>query len=96
MQVQFMERKKVIGILRKIISKNHIKKAYLFGSFARGQKKYNDIDIAIDPPKGFSLLDLSRVANNIEDETGSNVDLVTIRAMNPKIKNAIRKELVAI
>ncbi|MBI5227078.1 nucleotidyltransferase domain-containing protein [Candidatus Micrarchaeota archaeon] len=78
------------------MSKSHIKRAYLFGSFARGQKKYNDIDIAIDPPKGFTLLDLSRIANSIEDQTGRNIDLVTIRAMNPKIKNAIKKEMVAI
>jgi len=91
-----MKKKDIIRILKEIIAKNNIKKAYLFGSFTRKQKKYNDIDIAIEAPEGFTLLDLSRVANRMEERTNTQVDLVTLRAMNPKLKKVIKKEMVAI
>jgi len=91
-----MERKEIIRVLKGIIRKNQIKKAYLFGSFARGQSKYNDLDIAIEPPKGFTLLDLARMANRIEEKIGMQVDLVTTRSMLPKIKDSIKKELITL
>lgn len=91
-----MKRKEIIKALKGIIRKNRIKKAYLFGSFARGQAKYNDIDIAIDPPKGFTLLDLARVANNLEKAVGVQVDLVTTRSMHPKLRNIVEKEMIAL
>jgi len=91
-----MDRDKIVKIIKAVISKNNIKKAYLFGSFAREEKKYHDVDIAIEPPIGFTLLDLSRVANMIEEQAGIQVDLVTLRSINPKIKGAIEKEMVAL
>jgi predicted nucleotidyltransferase len=90
-----MERNKIIKILREVVSKNHIRKAYLFGSFARDQK-YNDIDIAIDPPRNFTLLDLARLANVIEEKTGIHADVVTTRSIHPKLKKVIKKEMIAI
>lgn len=89
-----MKRKEIIKVIKRIICKKHIKKAYLFGSFARGQAKYNDIDIAIEPPKGFTLLDLARMANKIEEKVGIQVDLVTTRSMHPKLKIIVEKEMI--
>ncbi|MEK6982023.1 MAG: nucleotidyltransferase domain-containing protein [Candidatus Micrarchaeota archaeon] len=91
-----MKRDKVIELLRKTIKQNGIKKAYLFGSFARKESKYNDIDIIIEPPKGFSLLDLSRVANSLEDQLGKNIDIVTLKGMDARIKKMVKNEMVAI
>ena len=91
-----MNRNEIVKIIKRVISKNNIRKAYLFGSFAREEKKYHDVDIAIEPPRGFTLLDLSRVANMIEEQAGVQVDLVTLRSINPKIKSAIKKEMVAL
>lgn len=91
-----LKKEEIIKILKKIISKNRIKKAYLFGSFTKKKKNYNDIDVAIEAPDGFTLLDLSRVANYIEDKIGLSVDIVTLRSMHPKLKKTIQKELVAI
>jgi len=91
-----MERKEIIKIIRKAILQSHIAKAYLFGSFARSEKKFNDIDIAIEPPKGFTLMDLARLANNIEEKTGISVDIVTTRSIHPQLKPTIMKEMVAI
>ncbi len=90
-----MKRSKVIEILKNITTQNGIKKAFLFGSFARGEK-YNDIDLAIEPPKSFTLLDLSRVANEIKDELDIEVDLITTRSINPLLKKSIQRDMVPI
>ena len=90
-----MEREEIIKNIKEIVSKNNIRKAYLFGSFAR-KEKYNDIDIAIEPPKRFSLLDFSRVANLLEDRLGIHVDLISTRSIHPKLKSIIEKEMIAL
>ncbi|MDP3741799.1 MAG: nucleotidyltransferase domain-containing protein [Candidatus Micrarchaeota archaeon] len=90
-----MERKKIIEFLKKVTIQNGIKKAFLFGSFARGEK-YHDIDIAIEPPEGFTLLDLSRIANEIKDKLGVEVDLITTRSIHPLLKESIQRDLVLI
>lgn len=91
-----MERKEIVQILKEIVSQNKIRKAYLFGSFARKHGRFNDIDLAIEPLGGFTLLDLARVANTIEERTGLHVDLVTLRSLNPRLKSIIKREMVAI
>ncbi len=91
-----MRREKITGVLRQLLAESRIGKAYLFGSFARGEKKYRDIDIAFDPPPHFSLLDLSRLGIRIEEKIGKPVDLVTLRSMHPKIKSIVEREMVPI
>jgi predicted nucleotidyltransferase len=90
-----MKREEIIKTIKEIISKNKIKKAYLFGSFARNER-YNDIDIAILPPKKFTLFDFSRIANALEERLGIHVDLISTRSIHPKLKNIIEKEMVAL
>jgi predicted nucleotidyltransferase len=48
-----MNRENLVRTIKDILQSSGIKKAYLFGSFARNEKKYHDIDIAIKPPKDF-------------------------------------------
>lgn len=91
-----MRRNEITRLLRQVLDENSIGKAYLFGSFARGEKKFNDIDIAIEPPEHFSLLDLSRVANRIEEKTGVSADIVTLRAMDLRIRRIAEKEMVPV
>ncbi|MBI3376885.1 MAG: nucleotidyltransferase domain-containing protein [Nitrospirae bacterium] len=91
-----MKREQIIEIIKEVLSEHGIKKAYLFGSFAR-KGRYNDIDIAIEPPKGkFSLLDLVGVEQELEDETGKDIDVVILRAIKPRLKHYIEKDLTAI
>lgn len=92
-----MERNKIINKIKKILLKEGIQRAYFFGSFARGEKVYNDIDIAIVPPKSsFSLLDVVHLQNILENEIGKKIDIVTLRSIDPKLKPYIQKELVEV
>ncbi len=90
-----MQKGKIVEILKRVTLRHGIKKAFLFGSFARGEK-YRDIDLAIEPPDGFTLLDLSRVANEINEKIGIEVDLITTRSIHPLLKKAIQRDMVAI
>lgn len=91
-----MKREQIIRTIKRVLSEHGIREAYLFGSFARNER-YRDIDIAIEPPKGkFSLLDLVGVEQELEDETGKNVDVVMLRSIKPRLKPYIEKDLTAI
>ncbi len=79
-----MSRRQIIESLKTVLKDRGIIEAHLFGSFARNERRYHDIDIAIKPPRGkFSLLDLVRLENNLKEITGKKVEIVTLRAINP-------------
>lgn len=91
-----MKREQIIKAIKGVLSEHGVKKAYLFGSFARNEK-FHDIDIAIELPKRkFSLLDLVGVEQKLEDETGKNVDVVILRSIKPRLRTYIEKDLTAI
>ena len=77
-----------------------IKKAYLFGSFAREDfDEESDIDIRIERDGGarFTLRELAHFADSIERATGRSVDVVSSRTISdPGLAAAIErdKELV--
>jgi uncharacterized protein len=82
---------KIINILKK----NGIKKAGVFGSFARGeQNEKSDIDILIE--FNGSLLDLVGLEMELEKELKKRVDLLTYNGINPSLKNKILSEEVKI
>ncbi len=84
---------KIINKIIPVLKKYEIKKAGLFGSYARGDFNQNsDIDLLVEINKhGFSLLDFIGIKLNIEDETGKKVDLVEYKTIKPLIKNEILK-----
>ena len=83
-------RPQIISILRK----NNIKRAGIFGSYARGeQKKNSDIDILIQPPKntgfGFTGIEIE-----LERKLKRNVDLVSYNGISPYLKEQILSQEV--
>jgi uncharacterized protein len=92
-----MTRESIIESIKNTLKRYGITKAYLFGSFARMDDDYHDIDVAIEPPQGkFSLFDLVGVEQELEDLTGQKVDVVIYRALKPRIKNYVDQDLVPI
>ncbi len=70
-----------------------IRKAALFGSFARAEaKKKSDIDILIDLPQGKTLLDLAAIKNDLRQNFKFPVDVVTYNSLHPLLKKQILKE----
>ena len=83
---------KIIRILRK----NNVKKAGIFGSYVRGeQKKNSDIDILIEPPQGIGF-GFVGIILELEKKLGRKVHLITYKFISPYIKESISKEEVRI
>jgi len=94
------EKLNINDIKKKIIStlkKNHVIKAGIFGSYARGeQKEDSDIDILVEISKPISLLDFSGLKIELEETIGKKVDLVEYETIKPLIKKHILNEEIRI
>ena len=86
---------KIKSKIVKILKKNGVVKAGIFGSYARGeQKKNSDVDILIE--FNDSLLKLVRLEREIKEKLGKRVDLLTYGGINPLLRERILKEEIKI
>jgi hypothetical protein len=80
----------------KILKKNNIKRAGIFGSYARGEnKKDSDIDILVEPAKnmGFKFAGLEI---QLSKALKRKVDLVSYNGISPYLKNKILSQEIRI
>ena len=74
-----------------------IQKAYLFGSYARGEAGLNsDIDICIEKGKIRTLFELSGFYQDLEETLGSKVEVITTAGLSAGFKEQIEKEMILI
>ena len=91
-KIKNMELKSIITKIKAVLKKNKVKKAGIFGSYARGeQKKNSDIDILIDPPKGIGWGIVS-IQIELEDAVKKRVDLLTYNGINHLLRRKILAE----
>ena len=77
-----------------ILKKYKIKKAGIFGSYARGeQTKESDIDILIQPPKNIGF-GFAGIQLELQEKLKKNVDLVSYNGLSPYLKNKILNQEV--
>ncbi len=80
-----------------ILEKWGVRRAYLFGSYARGNaKEDSDVDILVELSEDMSLLDFVGLKLDIEDAIGKKVDLVEFGTIKPSIKKRILENQVAL
>ena len=75
-----------------ILKRYGITKAFVFGSFAKGeQKNHSDIDFLIEysPKTKRSLFTLVKLKNELQDALQRDVDIVTENALSPHIKDSV-------
>ena len=84
-------KKKIVPILKK----NNVKKAGIFGSYARGeQKKNSDVDILVEVEKEADLIDIIRLKNTLEKAVKRKIDLVEYNCIRQEIRqNILREEM---
>jgi len=92
------ELRKIKPKIIEILKKHKVKRAGIFGSYARGEEtKDSDIDILIEVgDKKFSLLDLAGLENELERNLGKKVEVLTYKGIHPLLKKRILKEEVKI
>ncbi|MEW6110193.1 MAG: nucleotidyltransferase family protein [Nitrospirota bacterium] len=85
--------KKQEGIIKE---KYHVRKIGIFGSFARGEEKEGrDIDILVEFEGGRKTFDnYMDLKFFLEDLLNRKVDLVTVEALRPQLKDDILREVV--
>ena len=67
----------------------------IFGSVARGDAtEASDLDLLIKLEPGRSLLQLVAMKQDLEDELGRSVDIVTENGISPFMRNSIFAEAV--
>jgi hypothetical protein len=81
-----------------ILIEGGVKRAALFGSFARGDAtEDSDVDLLIEfKGKKKSLLDLAALKIQLEESLGKNVDLITYNSLHPLLRDRILSEQVII
>jgi hypothetical protein len=84
--------------ISKILVDSGVKRAALFGSFARGDAtEDSDIDLLIEfKGKQKSLLDLAALKIQLQESLGKNVDLITYNSLHPLLRDRILSEQVTI
>ena len=86
-------KQKIISILQDY----GVKRAALFGSYARGETdKDSDIDILVEIKSDISLLDFVGLKQKIEESLGRKVDLVEYDTLKPLLREKILKEQVVL
>jgi predicted nucleotidyltransferase len=102
-----VKRKETISIpyikkcLREILEKSKknedISKAYLFGSYARGEEtSLSDVDIRLEVNDNFTLFDLTEIAYNLEEKLNKKVDIITSGNLDELLYEEIKKEEICI
>lgn len=82
--------KEIVDICTPILKKYNIKKAYIFGSYARGEAtEKSDIDIMImtKDSKIVTLLNLSQLELELEEKLGKIIDIVIEETYTDEINN---------
>ena len=92
--------KKIATITKQIIPvliKYKVKKASIFGSFARGEeKKKSDLDVLVELGEIGGLLTLVSLKRELEKVSKRKVDLLTYRSIHPLIKSYIKKDAIKV
>jgi len=69
----------------------------IFGSYARGEEKSgSDVDILVNFDDGATLFDLAGLGDYLEKMFGLPVDVVSIRALHPMMKDEVLREMVTV
>ncbi len=82
--------------IKKILKKNKVKKAGIFGSYAIGeQKKNSDIDILIEPPKGIGF-GFVGIQLELQNKLKKKIDLLSYNGISPYLKEKILNQEIRI
>ena len=74
-----------------VLKRYFIKRAAIFGSFAKGDVNVNsDVDLLIEPGNGFTIFKMLKLEEEISDLIKRKVDLVEYSAL----KSSIREEVL--
>jgi len=95
-----LTKKELIGKMKDFLTGDkRIKTAWLFGSYARGDQRYNsDVDVMVrfNARMKITLFDLADIAEMLGQQTGRKIDLVEEGCLQPFAWTTAQKDLIKI
>ena len=80
-----------------VLKRNFIRRAAIFGSLAKGNMSADsDIDLLIEPEKGFTIFQMLKLEEEISELIKHKVDLVEYSALKPSIKEDVLLSAITI
>ena len=74
-----------------------VQRAYLFGSYARGEARAeSDIDLCIEKGKIRTLFELSGFCQELEETFENKVDVITTTGISDNFKEQIEKDMILV
>ena len=84
---------RIINLAQSVIARYPVKKAGIFGSYARSEMtESSDIDIAIEPDPTMDYYLFYDLKEDLEKTLGKKVDLLTYRSLKPSFLEIIKKD----
>lgn len=75
---------------RPILRRCGVRRAGVFGSYARGQEEpESDLDLLVELPPGSSLLDLVGLEQDLTAELGIQVEAATYSSLHPLMRDRV-------
>ena len=85
------------NLLADFFKNQPVRRAYLFGSFARGENNSeSDLDILVELEPGTGLFKFISIQNQLQIALRMQIDLVSANGLSPKIKPFIDSEKILI
>ncbi len=89
-----MEKQQLYQNLKRHLLKNNIKRAAVFGSFARNEETdKSDIDVLIEAGD-LTMFDILRLEDELRDICRREIDLVEYKAVKPSIRKYVFSDIV--
>ncbi len=88
----------LVNSIRKVLSEEPVKKAWLFGSYARGQESIDsDMDILVEmAPNNLTMLGFLKIQTKLERATHKSIDLIEDRYLADFARKTADNEKVLI
>ena len=85
------------NLLAAFFKDQHVRRAYMFGSFVRGENKPgSDLDILVELEPGIGLFKFISIQNQLEIALTMKIDIVSANGLSPKIKPYIDSEKILV
>ena len=88
---------KDFSIIQNYLKNQPVLKAYLFGSYARGdQDETSDFDLLVELDEHVGLYKFAAIQLELESLLGKKVDLISSKSLSPRLRPYIDKDKMLI